>query len=117
MQWTSEAQASFERLKRAFCEAPLLGQFRPTELIFIETDASNFALSSILSQKDAEGHKHPVAFFSRKLTAPERNYGTPDHELLAIVASFKTWRHYLKGAQHEVTILTNHHNLTHFLEK
>ena len=117
MQWTLEAQVSFERLKKAFCEASLLGQFHPSELIYIETDASNFALLGILSQRDPEGHKHPVAFFSHKLTAPERNYGTPDHELLAIVTSFKAWRHYLEGAQHEVTILTDHHNLTHFLEK
>ena len=108
---------SFERLKKAFCEAPLLGQFHPSEPIYIETDASNFALSGILSQRDPEGHKHPVAFFSRKLTTPECNYGTPDHELLAIVTSFKVWRHYLKGAQHKVTILTDHHNLTHFLKK
>ena len=117
MQWTPEAQVSFERLKKVFCEASLLGQFHPSKLIYIKTDASNFALSGILSQRDPEGHKHSVAFFSHKLTAPERNYGTPDHELLAIVTSFKAWRHYLEGAQHEVIILTDHHNLTHFLKK
>ena len=108
---------SFERLKLAFCETLLLEQFQPQDPIYLETDASNFAISGILSQKDSIGHKHPIAFFSRKINSAERNYSTPDHELLAIVASFKAWRHYLEGAHHTVTILTDHHNLTHFLEK
>ena len=87
-QWTEDAQASLKNLKQAFCEAPLLLQFQPEKDNFVETDSSNFAISGILSQKDAEGHKHPVAFYSRKMTAPERNYSTPDQELLAVVASF-----------------------------
>ena len=76
--WTPVAQTSFNKLKKAFCEAPLLVQFRPEEPIFIKPNASEFAISGILSQKDLEGHKHPVAFYSQKLTPAERNYGTPD---------------------------------------
>ena len=89
MKWTDDTQFSFKRLKKAFCEAPLLEQFKLTELIYIETDASNFALLDILSQKNTEGHKHLMIFFSWKLTKPEHNYETPDHELLTIVMTFK----------------------------
>ena len=35
----------------------------------------------------------------------ETRYGTHDGKLLAIVKAFKTWRHYLKGYQHECSYL------------
>ena len=91
MQWSPKAQFSFECLKKAFCEASLLGQFHSRDLIFIETNASNFTLSDILSQKNENRHKHSIVFFSHKLTGAECNYETSDHKLLTIVASFKAW--------------------------
>ena len=36
-------------------------------------------------------------------------------ELLAIIAAFKHWHHYLKGACHTITVLTDHANLTPFM--
>lgn len=46
----------------------------------------------------------------------ECNYEVHDKELLAIVESFKHWRHYLEGAGHEVLVLTDHNNLRKFME-
>ena len=46
----------------------------------------------------------------------ETRYETHDSELLAIVKAFKTWRHYLKGSQHKVLVLTNHNNFRWFIE-
>ena len=36
-------------------------------------------------------------------------------ELLAIVAAFKHWCHYLEGARHTITVLTDYANLTPFM--
>jgi hypothetical protein len=88
----------------------------------VETDASDYALGGILSQKPAKqtdnkaeaGLLHPVAFHSRKFTAAEINYDTCDKELLAIVDSFKRWRRYLEGANHQITVFTDHNNLELF---
>jgi len=44
----------------------------------------------------------------------ERNYETYDQELLAIIDSFKHFRHYLKGATYPVVVLTDHNNLRGF---
>ena len=44
----------------------------------------------------------------------EQNYDIHDKELLAIVDAFKHWRHYLQGARHEVSVITDHKNLTAF---
>ena len=46
----------------------------------------------------------------------ETRYKTYNDELLAIVEAFKTWKHYLKGSQHEVLMLTNHNNLWQFMD-
>ncbi len=46
-------------------------------------------------------------FFSRKMISAETLYKTYNSELLAIVETFKKWKHYLKGCKYEVLILTN----------
>ncbi len=61
------------------------------------TDASNIAIAAILTQQDNEGHQHPVAYESHKLTAAERNYPAHVLELLAVVHALRVFRHYLLG--------------------
>ena len=80
----------------------------------IETDASDFALGSILSQYLGK-RLHPVAFHSRKLNDAERNYEIHDKELLAILEAFREWKHYLLEADDPVTVYTDHQNVQHFL--
>ena len=46
----------------------------------------------------------------------ETRYETHDGELLAIVKAFKTWRHYLKSCKHKVLVLTDHNNLSCFID-
>ena len=112
--WTSEANTSFEKLKEAFTSAPLLHIYDPSAPCVLETDASDFAISGVLNQKKND-QLCPVAFFSRKLNAAEVNYDIHDKELLAIVDSFKQWRHYLEGATHRVEVITDHKNLEYFM--
>ena len=52
----------------------------------------------------------PVAFFSRKLLAPERKYSAFDRELLAMFLATKHFRHFLEGRP--FTIHTDHKLLT-----
>ena len=95
--WTPEAQASFDALKLALASAPVLRTFDPTRRAVLTTDASNIAVAAILTQPDDEGHQHPVAYESRKLTAAERNYPAHVLELLAVVHALRAFRHYLLG--------------------
>src|SRR5258706_3965728 len=110
---TPEIQASQRRLIEAFTTAPVLKHFNPELQAIIETDASDFALGAILSQKYDKA-LHPVAFHSRKLSPAEINYDTHDKELLAIVDCFKRWRRHLEGANHQVQVITDHNNLELF---
>ena len=55
-----------------------------------------------------------MAFHSRKFTQAQINYKTAGKKLLAIVDSFKRWRHFLKGENHQVRVITDHQNLELF---
>jgi hypothetical protein len=112
--WNEEAAEAFRRLREAFTPGVILIHFDPTLRIRVETDASGFAISGILSQLK-EGQWRPVAFYSRKLQGAELNYETHDSELLAIVVAFKQWRHYLEGSAHTIEVLTDHNNLRGFM--
>ena len=56
------------------------------------------AISAVLTQPDDDGHHHPVAYESRKLTAAEQAYPPHVLELLAVVPALRVFRHYLQGS-------------------
>lgn len=116
--WNEDANAAFQTLKAAFASAPILIFFDYSKPAFLETDASDFAISAILSQNDDKKVLHPVAFHSRTLLAAEINYDTHDKELLAIVDALKTFRHYVISASPEkpLQIFSDHRNLLSFMK-
>ena len=96
--WSPAAQASFDALKLALSTAPVLRTFDPRRRAVLTTDASGLAVAAILTQPDDEGHQHPVAYESRKLTVAERNYPAHVLELLAVVHALRVFKHYLLGS-------------------
>ena len=80
----------------------------------IEADASLFATGAVLLQCDTNGDQHPVAYYSKALTAPKRNYQTYNHEFLLIIHTLREWRHYVQGSLFKTIVHTDHHNLTYF---
>ena len=80
----------------------------------METDASDYALTAILSVVNEDNEVHPVAFHSRTFTVAELNYDTHDKELLAIFEAFKIWRHYLEGLAYLINVVTDYKNLEYF---
>jgi hypothetical protein len=59
---------------------------------------------------------HPIAFWSRTVADPERNYSVGDQEMLAIVKACRYWPHYLKGSKYLVQVITDHQNLQSFMK-
>ena len=95
--WTPAAQESFNALKELLSTAPVLRTWDPSRRAVLTTDASGVAVSAILTQADDDGHQHPVAYESRKLTTTERNYPAHVLELLAVVHALRVFKHYLLG--------------------
>jgi len=112
--WNTEAVAAFQELNKRFTQAPILTHFDPTRPVILETDASDFAIGAVLSQRDEENRLHPVAFHSRKFQPAEINYDIHDKELLAIVDAFKHSHRYCEGAEHQIQVFTDHHNQEYF---
>jgi len=114
--WEKAQEAAFLKVVVLFTsgKTPILKHYDPDRPALLETDASDFAIAGILSQKFEDGRIHPVRFVSRKLTPAELNYDVYDKEMLAIVFSLRKNRHYLQGAEHKTMVYSDHQNLTYF---
>jgi transposase InsO family protein len=109
--WGEAAQKAFDQLKAALQTAPVLAHPDGSRQFLLHTDASGYAVAAVLSQQQGDGSVRPVAYYSRKMTAAEKNYGITDKELLAIVEAVRHWRCYLEGNPHSTRILTDHQGL------
>jgi hypothetical protein len=95
---------------------PMLAHPILTDPFELEVDASGFAMGAVLLQKKEDGKKHPIAYYSKTLSAVERNYDVYDLELLAIVNALDHWRPYLAGSPHRIIIYSDHQNLLYWKE-
>ncbi|GBN48949.1 Retrovirus-related Pol polyprotein from transposon 17.6 [Araneus ventricosus] len=103
--WTKEAREKFEQCKKDLANATLLSFPNPDSPLAFFTDASDYAVGSVLQQFEEDCWK-PLAFFSKKLTNAQKGYSTYDRELLGIYLSIKQFKHILEGRQ--FTIYTDH---------
>lgn len=92
---------AFEKLKHLISSHPILRYPNFEKKFTLTTDASNYAIGSVLSQDG-----HPICFASRTLNNHEKNYSATDKEFLAILWSVNYFRPYLYG--NKFKILTDH---------
>ena len=103
-EWTDRCEGSFQTLKEKLTSTPVLTLPEGNEGFKVYSDASHQGLGYVLMQ-----HKRVVAYASRQLKTHELNYPTHDLELVAVIFTLKTWRHYLYGATCQ--IFTDHKSL------
>ena len=84
------SRGCFHGLEECVVQCPLL-QLPDFEKTFeVECDASNFGIGGVVPQE-----RHPIAYFSEKLSGATLNYPTYDKELYALIRCLRTWQHYL----------------------
>ncbi|GBM70788.1 Retrovirus-related Pol polyprotein from transposon 297 [Araneus ventricosus] len=93
--WTDECEKSFNSLKQALT-SPILTCSRIGKDFILDTDTSNEGIGAVLSQ-NIGNEERVIAYFSKSLGKPERNYCVTRKELLAIVKSIEHFHHYLYG--------------------
>ena len=106
--WTPEAEHSFQCVKQALSTTPVLMIANFNQPFFIFVDASLIAVGAVLMQRDSDDVYHPVSFFSKKLTAAQRNYCATDREALALVLAVRAFRIYISG---KTVVYTDHEAL------
>ena len=104
-EWSVQCQEAFVNLKAALVSAPILQYPDPQQPFILDTDASAHGIGAVLSQLFG-GEERVVAYYSRALSAPERNYCTTRKELLAVVEAARQFHPYLYGA--EFTVRSDH---------
>ena len=85
VKWTTEAIASFEKIKQALTEALVLviPDFSKDFLTF--SYASRDIIAAILLQKNVDGLEHPITFFTKTLRDSELKYSTLEKKSYALV--------------------------------
>ena len=75
---------AFQVLKHACMSSPVLAFSNYTKEFLLKMDTSKEGLGVVLSQKQADGYYHPVAYGSWALTACEKNYHSTKLEFLVL---------------------------------
>ena len=79
-----EAWEAMSILERKVQSMPILVFPDFNKPFLLETDASKEGLGVVLSQKQSDGHYHPVSFRSHSLTPLEKNYHSSKLEFLTL---------------------------------
>jgi hypothetical protein len=93
----------------------ILANFNPDRDIIVEIDASNYVLTSALSQCHDDNVVHPVTYFSNKHTCAECNYQTYNKELIATVQTFPVWCPELHCNMNPICVLPGNKHLKYFM--
>ena len=115
-----EAQEAFDRLKVAYLQAPILGFPDFNKPFLLETDASGRGLGAVLSQKQADGWYHPIAYASCGMNETEQRYHSNKQEFLALKwAVMEQFHKYLSPYgknRNEFVVCTDNNLLTYIFQ-
>ncbi|GFQ83779.1 transposon Ty3-I Gag-Pol polyprotein [Trichonephila clavata] len=110
--WTEESEVAFTSLKEALTSAPILSYPDPDKQFILDTEANHANVGAVLSQ-EIDGHERVIAYWSKCLSKPERNYCVTGKELLAIVKAVENFHSYVYGRK--FLLRTDHASLTWLL--
>ncbi|XP_038574937.1 uncharacterized protein LOC119902683 [Micropterus salmoides] len=111
--WDQSCTDAFRQIICCLTHAPVLAFADPHKPYILHVDASLKGLGAVLYQDYPEGLR-PVAFASRKLSPPERNYPIHQLEFLSLKwAVVDKFNDYLYGAK--FTVRTDNNPLTYVL--
>nr|KYP42436.1 Retrovirus-related Pol polyprotein from transposon 297 family [Cajanus cajan] len=108
--WDNSAHGSFAALKTTVTQAPVLALPNFCKPFVLEMDASGVGIGVVLSQDH-----HPIAFFSKKLSASMQKQSAYTREFYAITEAIAKFRHYLLG--HRFVIRTDQKSLKSLIEQ
>lgn len=95
VKWTMEAKQTFEDIKRALTNTPVLTSPRFDQDFIIFSFAFEHTIAVVLLQKDDQGCEKLIAFFSRALRDAPLKYKIMEKQAYALVKAVKDFRIYI----------------------
>jgi ribonuclease HI len=95
VRWTPQSRHSFEQIKKALTEAPVLISPDYSKDFLIFSFASPDTVAVVLLQTNDSGLEQPIAYFSRALRDAEVRYDTMEKQAYALVKALKAFRTYI----------------------
>jgi hypothetical protein len=88
--WGEEQEQAFAELQHQITSTLILVFPNKDKPFRVEADSLDFATEAVLSQLFEKDSKwHPVAFYSKSLSAVEWNYDIYDKEMLAVIQAME----------------------------
>lgn len=98
--WNEECSAAFEELKKKLTTPPILAHPNFDLPFIIQSDASNYAIGSVLMQKNSENNHVVIGYHSQSLTTYQKNWTVYERELFALtIAITKIWDRFIQGRE------------------
>lgn len=95
IKWTIEAKKSFEDIKTALTQAPVLISLDFNKDIQIYSFASEHTIVGVLLQKNEQGYEQPIAFFSKTLRDASLRYNIMEKQAFDLIMALKDFRIYI----------------------
>ena len=112
-----EALEAFDCLKAACLQAPILAFPDFNKPFLLETDASRRGLGAVLSQKQADGRYHPIAYASCVMNETEQRYHSNKQEFFsfkwAVTEQFHEYLSPYGKNRNEFVVCTDNNPLTY----
>jgi hypothetical protein len=86
-----------------------------TKEFHVHTNASNYAIRTMLAQNPSDTIDKPIYYASRLMIGAETNYSTIKKEAIAMIYDIKKFHHYLLG--NSFTFFVDHQALIYLVNK
>ncbi len=98
--WGTDEQDAFEAVKDALCsDRVVMRHPDPSKPYILHTDASDFTVGAILTQKDDSGIDRPIQYISKTPSESQRKWAAIVKEAFAIVSTLNKLQPYLQSVQ------------------
>ena len=104
VKWTLEAKQSFELVKQALTQTPVLINPDFSKDFFIFSFASKHTIAIVLLQKNMMGQEQPLAFFNKALRDSPLKYNIMEKQVVSLIKALKDFRVYILHS-HVITFL------------
>jgi len=95
VKWNMEEKQSFELVKQALTQTPVLISPDFTKDFYIFSFAYEHTVVAVLLQKNIMGQEHPIAFFNKALRDAPLKYNIMEKQAFALIKSLKHFRVYI----------------------